>query len=230
MSTSRAKKSKPAAESADAPAGTLRLEWWPVERVMPYAKNAKSHPPAQVALLAQSIEEHGWTQPLVVRSDGDLVAGHGRLEAAKMLGRSQVPVVVRDDLTPEQARALRISDNKLAELGQWDHALLAGELADLRELDVDTTGLGFTDDELKALEAGLAHDLDAIEQPAAPKRAGSVGGPVAKPVVQYQLIFDDEDQQQRFFEFIRSLREVYPDLPSVAARVDAWIKANQGAS
>ena len=122
---------------------TGRVEVWPVERIRRYEANAKKHPPEQIDRLRAIIRENGFTQPLVVRGDGDLIAGHGRLDAAEAEGWTDVPVIVRDDLTDEQARALRLADNRLAELGEWDNDLLRLELAALGDLGTDLDLLGW---------------------------------------------------------------------------------------
>ncbi|GIV52001.1 MAG: hypothetical protein KatS3mg038_2522 [Candidatus Kapaibacterium sp.] len=91
-----------------------KIEHWPIDKLVPYARNARTHSDAQVAQIAASIREFGFTNPILVGSDGVIVAGHGRLEAARKLGMETVPVIVLDHLTPTQRRALVIADNKLA--------------------------------------------------------------------------------------------------------------------
>lgn len=115
----------PAAPDSRAPA--LAVEAWPVDRPKPYAKNPRRND-AAVEKVAASIREFGWAQPIVVDGDGVVIIGHTRLKAAKKLGLKTVPVLVRADLTPEQVAALRLADNKTAELAEWDEPLLAAEL------------------------------------------------------------------------------------------------------
>ena len=110
----------------------------PVENVIPYDKNAKKHPKKQVEQVAASIKEFGFNQPIVVDKDGVLIVGHGRLEAAKLLGLKEVPVIVAD-LTEEQAKAYRLADNKLNE-SDWDMNLVIEELKGLSEPMLDLTG------------------------------------------------------------------------------------------
>ena len=116
-----------------------------------YDANPKRHPDNQIELLKKSITEFGWTTPLLVDSDGVVIAGHGRLEAARQLGVKEAPVVQIDDLTPEQVRAYRIADNKLTELGGWDRTVLATELEALRDMDFDFEITGFDADFLNSL-------------------------------------------------------------------------------
>ncbi|MEN3976906.1 DNA methyltransferase [Emcibacter sp. SYSU 3D8] len=134
------------------------IEAWPLDRLMPYAHNAKQHDDAQVAKIAASMAEFGWTVPCLVADDGELIAGHGRVLAARQLGLTEAPVIVLGHLSEAQRRAYRIADNKLTELGTWDEALLSAELRDLLAEDVDLSLTGFSDGELDALLAYSADD------------------------------------------------------------------------
>ena len=131
-----------------------RIETWPLERLKPYARNAKTHGADQVAKIAGSMAQFGWTVPVLVAGDGEVIAGHGRILAATQLGLTEAPVIVLDHLTEAQRRAYRIADNKLTELGAWDEALLAGELQELLAEDFDLSVVGFSDAELDELLAG----------------------------------------------------------------------------
>jgi DNA modification methylase len=131
-----------------------RIETWPLERLEPYARNAKTHGEDQVAKIAASMAQFGWTVPVLVAGDGEVIAGHGRILAATHLGLTEAPVIVLDHLTEAERRAYRIADNKLTELGAWDEALLAGELQELLAEDFDLSIVGFSDAELDALLAG----------------------------------------------------------------------------
>ena len=130
-----------------------RIETWPLERLKPYARNAKTHGADQVAKIAASMARYGWTNPVLVAADGEVIAGHGRILAAAELGLTEAPVIVLDHLTEEERKAYRIGDNKLTELGAWDEALLAGELQELLAEDIDLGMLGFSDAELDRLLA-----------------------------------------------------------------------------
>jgi len=130
------------------------IETWPLAKLQPYAKNAKMHGADQVAKIAASMAEFGWTVPCLVADDGELIAGHGRVLAATQLGLTEAPVIVLGHLTEAQRRAYRIADNKLTELGTWDEAMLSAELSDLLAEDYDLSLIGFDDAELKALLAG----------------------------------------------------------------------------
>ena len=131
-----------------------KLEHWPIERLLPYIRNARTHSEAQIAQIAASIAEFGFTAPILAGSDGVIVAGHGRLAAARKLGLASVPVVVLEHLTPTQRRALVIADNKIAENAGWDEELLRLELAELQGADFDLALTGFDADELLEIMAG----------------------------------------------------------------------------
>jgi len=156
-----------------------KLERWPIERLVPYERNARTHSPEQVAQIAASIQEFGFTNPILVASDDGILAGHGRLAAAKDLGLAEVPVVVLDHLTPTQRRAYVLADNKLALNAGWDDLMLATELQALQLEEFDLTLMGWSDEELAGLLPQVEElppedaDADAVPEPPA--------DPVTKP-------------------------------------------------
>ncbi len=127
------------------------IETWPIERLRPYTNNAKMHGSDQVAKIAASMAKFGWTVPCLVADDGELIAGHGRVLAATLLGLTEVPVIRLGHLDDAERRAYRIADNKLTELGEWDDALLREEIAGLLAEDFDLSLLGIADEDLDAL-------------------------------------------------------------------------------
>jgi len=131
-----------------------RIEQWPIARLIPYARNARTHSDDQVAQIAASIAEFGFTNPILAGADGVIVAGHGRVAAARHLGLEAVPVVVLDHLSPTQRRALVIADNRIAENAGWDDAMLRVELAALKDDDFDLSITGFDADALAELMDG----------------------------------------------------------------------------
>ena len=156
-----------------------KLEHWPIERLLPYIRNARTHSEAQIAQIAASIAEFGFTAPILAGSDGVIVAGHGRLAAARKLGLASVPVVVLEHLTPTQRRALVIADNKIAENAGWDEELLRLELAELQEADFDLALTGFDADELLEIMAGEETTAEGhTDEDAAPEVPVT---PVSKP-------------------------------------------------
>ena len=142
-----------------------------VEDLIPYARNSRTHSDGQVAQIAASIKEFGWTNPILVDAEGVVIAGHGRLLAARKLGHTEVPTIELSDLTETQKRAYVIADNRLALDAGWDDEMLRLELTTLEELGFDLDLTGFTADEIAALkpvELGLT-DEDAVpEVPEAP--------------------------------------------------------------
>ena len=130
-----------------------KIEQWPTAKLLPYARNARTHTEEQVAQIAASIAEFGFTNPILAGADGVIVAGHGRLAAAHKLGLELVPVVVLEHLSPTQRRALVIADNRIAENAGWDEAMLRIELVALQDDDFDVSLTGFDADALADLLA-----------------------------------------------------------------------------
>jgi DNA modification methylase len=126
----------------------------PRDALIPYARNARTHTDEQVAQIAASIKEFGWTNPILVDGDNGVIAGHGRLAAARKLGMTEVPVIELAHLTETQKRAYILADNRLAEKAGWDNELLSLELADLKLSNFDIDLIGFSADECDALIAG----------------------------------------------------------------------------
>ena len=157
-----------------------RVERRPVASLVPYARNARTHSEAQVAQLAASVTEWGWTTPVLVDEAGQIIAGHGRVLAAQRLGLAEVPVMVAAGWSETQKRAYVIADNKLAENAGWDENLLRLELGELQGLGFDPATIGFDADALKALFAGQGTqgntDPDAVPEPPAEQvtQAGDV--------------------------------------------------------
>ena len=121
-------------------AQTTKLERVEVASLRPYERNAKLHPRDQIEKLKRSIEEFGFLSPCLIDREGNIIAGHGRVEAAKELGLETVPCVYVEGLTDEQRRAYIIADNRLTELGGWDMGALEIELGSFEDIDLDLTG------------------------------------------------------------------------------------------
>ena len=172
---------------------TDKTSWqlWPLDKVKPYAKNVKIHDAKQVEKIAASIKEFDWTHPILVDKDGTIIAGHGRLKAAILLGLTEVPVLQRSDLSEAQVRALRLADNRVA-ISNIDSDMLQEELADL---DFDMAGI-FDKKELTFLDADMGElnddafvdDLDAAVELQAAETIDSIAAadekdvPIAKAV------------------------------------------------
>jgi DNA modification methylase len=150
-----------------------KIEQWNIDKLIPYARNSRTHSDEQVAQIAASIKEWGWTTPILVDEQGGIIAGHGRTMAAQRLKMTTVPVMVARGWSDAKKRAYIIADNRLALNAGWDNAMLATEFKDLMDLGFDVGLTGFTDDEIEALmplelEDGLTDPDDAPEAPANP--------------------------------------------------------------
>lgn len=178
------------------------LERWSIDRLTPYARNARTHSAEQVAKIAASIREYGFTNPILVAPDGEIVAGHGRLSAARTLGLTEVPVIVLANLTAAQRRAYVLADNRLPLDAGWDEALLAAELTALSADDVDLALTGFGDDELAAL-LGDAADSEAMGKDA--EEGGAEERPFAYQEKYAVLVMcADEGEQERIYSDLQS--------------------------
>ena len=145
----------------------MEITWADPSTLVPYAGNAKIHPPEQVDRIAESIRQFGWQQPIVVDQNNVVIIGHGRLFAADQLHLDKVPVVHADTLTEEQAQALRLADNKTNE-STWDFSKLEQELAGLAIAGVDMTAFGFDDLEAQ-IDTPEVQEVETPEVPEEPK-------------------------------------------------------------
>lgn len=127
-----------------------KVELIPVEKIIPYQNNPKTHPPDQIENIKKSIKEYGFTVPLIIDGGNEVIAGHGRLEAAIQLNMKKLPCIKRDDLTKKQVQAFRIADNKVAQ-SEWDMQMLAVEFEELEMEDIDLKLTGFESEEIKAV-------------------------------------------------------------------------------
>ena len=145
-----------------------RIEYWALERLIPYASNARLHSEADIDKLAAAIGKWGWTSPVVVDEEGNLLAGHGRARAAAKLGLTSIPVIVANGWSQEEKRAYRLADNQLAARASWDFDLLGHELQELGFGGIDLGLIGFEPDQLETILAGLGSsgltDPDSIPE------------------------------------------------------------------
>jgi DNA modification methylase len=153
---------------------TPQIESVNIADLIPYARNSRTHSDEQVAQIAASIREFGFTNPVLIDADGGIIAGHGRIMAARKLGLADVPCIRLGHLTEAQKRAYVIADNKLALNAGWDNEMLLVEFAELKNLDYDLDLTGFTGDEIDALtpkqvQEGLTDEDATPELPDEPK-------------------------------------------------------------
>jgi DNA modification methylase len=146
----------------------MKIEQRPIEKLIPYINNSRKHSDEQVAQIAASIKEFGWTNPILVDGDNGLIAGHGRLLAARKLGMDKIPVIELAHLSENQKKALIIADNKLALNSDWDNNLLMIELSELNNDDYDLSVLGFDQDELDALLNPIEPTIGLTDEDAVP--------------------------------------------------------------
>jgi len=129
----------------------MKIEQVKIEALIPYARNSRTHSDGQVAQIAASIKEFGFTNPVLIDETGSIIAGHGRVMAARKLGLADLPSIRLTHLTEAQKKAYVIADNKLALNAGWDDEMLAVELTDLKDMSFDLDMTGFTADEIAAL-------------------------------------------------------------------------------
>ncbi|WP_151975512.1 ParB N-terminal domain-containing protein, partial [Erythrobacter sp. EC-HK427] len=139
----------------------LSIRWCSVDDLKPYSDNPRTHSRAQIRKLQRSLKTRGWTNPLLIDDDGNLLAGHGRLEAAMQSGETHVPVISLGQMSEAERRAYIIADNKLAEDAGWSKELLRSELSGLIELGYDVELTGFDTFEIDGL---LSFDDDVVEE------------------------------------------------------------------
>ncbi len=182
------------APKTDMPAHQLEVEYRPVGSLEIDPRNARVHSKKQIAELAESIKEFGFTQPILLRPNGMIGAGHGRAAAALLLKMEMVPTITVD-LSEEKWRIYALADNAIPQNAEWNMDILREELANMAPAQIE--GLGF-----EPLQELLA------PPPAAPLEATERTR--NQTIVQYNLVFDDVDQQTAFFAFLRNLKGKYP--------------------
>ena len=195
-----------------------KVEPWPTTRLIPYARNARTHSDEQVAQIAASIVEFGFTNPVLAGSDGIVICGHGRLAAAQRLGLEQVPVVVLDHLTPTQRRALIIADNRIAENSGWDPELLRLEIEALQDDQFDTSLTGFDADALAEMLEG--EEPDQTGQTDDDQIPEVQENPISKPgdvwiLGQHRLLCGDATKIESYDDLLAGdpVDMVFSDLP-----------------
>jgi DNA modification methylase len=157
-----------------------RIEIWPLDRLVPYQRNARIHPEEQIAQIAASIVQFGFIVPILVDSHSGILAGHGRLLAARKLGLVEAPVIVLDHLSDIERRAYILADNRITESADWNRELLAEALTELGSDGFDLSVIGFSDRELETLLA----DFPDEEEPAAAQPEAEVVEAPAEAVTQ----------------------------------------------
>ena len=168
---------------------------WPLNRLVPYERNARTHSAEQVAQIAASIQEFGFTNPLLVDGADGILAGHGRLAAAKDMGLAEVPVIVLDHLSAAQRRAYVLADNQLALNAGWDTELLQSEVMALNLADFDLSLLGFDDDRIAELL-----DPEGIDREEGPPTGADDPGKEYQQKYAVAVECTDEAEQETVYE------------------------------
>lgn len=191
----------------------LKLEYIAINALSEYPQNAKRHDNTQIASIADSIREFGFNAPVGIRGNPPMIcSGHGRVLAAKVLGIVEVPCVRLDHLTDIQMSAYIIADNKLVLNTGWNDDLLHKELQMIMQAgDFPATITGFSDQEISDLMSGM-------EEVTLEDSRG-----LGNPIIQYNIVFETEEQQAKWFEFIRHLKSQYPDCQTIAERIEKHI-------
>jgi DNA modification methylase len=203
-------------QSPDITIQNLSVEGWPIEGLIPNAHNARTHSAAQVKQIAASIQEYGFVNPVLVNQEGGIIAGHGRVLAARNLGLVQVPVIILRHLTKDQERAFRLADNQIALNGGWDFEMLRLELEALAKLNVNLDLLGFSDEQLQKVLSSenplRGSDPDSIpeEQPEPVSRLGDLW-----ELGKHRLLCGDGTQRENLANVLagRPCNLVFSDFP-----------------
>lgn len=190
----------------------LKIQYMALDKIKPSENNPRVISEVAIEKVATSIKAFGFKSPIIVDKKLEIIAGHTRLKAAEYLELEEVPVIVVGDLTEEQVRALRIADNKTGEYSDWDMELLKEELKALSvdDFDIEITGFDFTEVER------LLNEDDENEEDEVESDTGYI--------IQYNIIFNDEEEQAEWHDFLKALKEKYPDLETISERLIAHIK------
>lgn len=176
----------------------LSITYKRVEDLIPYARNSRTHSDAQVAQIAASIKEFGWRVPILIDGENGIIAGHGRVLAARKLGMDEVPTIDGSDMTDTQKRAYVIADNKIALNAGWDEELLALEIQDLKELAVDISLLAFDPSELVTSQI----DYSVLDDEEIDEQLDEMQQGVRK-AIQIEFEPDDYDEAQELIKWWR---------------------------
>lgn len=187
----------------------MKVEFISVHDLKPYSRNNKVHDAKAIDEMAKSLGLFGWTQPIVVDEDNSILAGHKRFFAAVKIGQEQVPVHRMIGLDEARKAQYRIVDNKMSAAPEWDYQAIEAELVTLQEADLEVE------------EFGLDEFIDKENQQTKTAASGQSAGDVGYSI-QYTLVFDNEDQQTRFYEFLRHLKEKY-NADTTAGRIDQFL-------
>lgn len=193
----------------------LKIKYIATEDLIPYINNSRTHSKAQVDQIIASINEFGFTNPVLIDENQGIIAGHGRVSAAIKIGIDKIPTICLENLTDEQKAAYVIADNKLALNADWDIDVLEKELNDLNTAQFDIKITGFSIEELQSLT-----DFDFTDDIYTPDEEESYN----EGIIQYVLIFDDEQQQSIWNKFLSKIKQDFPHLPTHSSRIIKYLE------
>jgi len=187
-----------------------------VEDIIPYDNNPRFNEGA-VEKVMEGIKEFGFQNPILVDVNNVIIAGHTRLKAALEIGLKKVPCIVSEELSPEQVKAFRITDNRTSEFAEWDTRLLIGEIdeLDLSGFDVDMTGFELVD--IEKIRLGIFNEDEKQEE------KDDDDKPEVTGIIQYNIIFNDELEQVEWQKFLLYLKNEYPDIETISERLIHYI-------
>jgi hypothetical protein len=198
-----------------APVHCLHTDIWPIEKFVSHPRNPNFHPDAQIALLAKIIVTNGWRSPIAVSArSGYITRGHGRLYAARRAGLKECPVDIQKYESVEDELADMVADNRISELSEMDPVEVTKLLEEIQASGVDLDVAGYTQEAMKAL--GMVDEPDAPKQRNSNRRVGAT-------IRQYNIVFDDDIQQQQWFAFLKFLRTRFPEAATIASRLSKCI-------
>jgi len=198
-------------------AARFHVRWLPLDALTPMKRNARVHLPRQVARIADSIAAFGFNVPILVDEKGRVLAGHGRVLAARRLGLKEVPTIALDHLTEAEARAFMIADNRLGELASWDDGRLGLELEELKSLDLDFS-IEATGFELNEIDLRIGGAVDAVQSPSKDGRSVDAVQSPSKDGRSVDAVDDRVGRDQRS----RLQRRGRRSRAQVAQAGDAW--------
>jgi ParB-like chromosome segregation protein Spo0J len=186
----------------------LKIEYRSTKDLIPYVNNSRTHDENQVLQIASSIKEFGFTNPILVDGDKGVIAGHGRLQAAKLLNIDSVPVMELQHLTPAKKKAYVIADNKLALNAGWDIELLHLEMDGLREFNYDLSLTGFSEDDLTRLsnDVDLIRMRDMADHSDGSSTSDSDSGRHKEELFPFSVMID-HDQRETIFQALRKAKQ-----------------------
>lgn len=183
-----------------------KVQTMSIDGIYPYINNPKTHPPDQIDKLCSSIKNYGFTVPIVIDGDNEIIAGHGRYKAAQKLGMKELPVIKRDDLTDAQVKGLRIADNKVAE-SEWDYEALAVEFDELDFEDFDLELTGFEEDEID----DIWEDLEPEPEVDSEKYTDKIESPTYEPTREEQPPINELIDTDKFEKLLNKIKKA--DIP-----------------